>query len=123
MTKIKTTVLAVLGGAAAVTQAGAHAFIDHTDPAVGSSVKQSPAEVRLTFDKAVDAGASSVKVFDAAGKEVDKKDLHADPKDARQMVVSVAGTLGAGAYKVEWRAVSAGDGHVTQGDFVFRVET
>ena len=118
----KVAVLTGIGIFAAIAQAGAHAFIDHAEPAVGSTIKQPPAEVCLLFTESVEAGFSSIKVFDAAGKEVDKKDIHLDPKNPRRLSVSLpASLLGAGTYKVVWRAVSV-DTHITQGDFTFRVE-
>ena len=69
----------------------------------------------------VDSASSSVKVFDASGKEVDGKNVHADPKDGRILIVSLPDTLGTGIYKVVWRAVSK-DTHVTQGDFTITKE-
>ncbi len=117
----KVAILTGIGTLAVVAQAGAHAFIDHAEPAVGSTIKQPPAEVCLLFTESVEAGFSSIKVFDAAGKEVDKKDVHLDPKNPRRLSVSLPASLGAGTYKVVWRAVSV-DTHVTQGDFTFRVE-
>jgi methionine-rich copper-binding protein CopC len=114
-------VLAGLASLATVTQAWAHAFIDHTDPLVGSTLKEPPAEVNLWFTEGLEAGFSSVKVSDAAGKEVDKKDVHFDPKNPRHMSVSLPKGLAAGTYKVEWHAVSV-DTHVTDGNFTFTVQ-
>lgn len=104
-----------------VTSTQAHAFIDHTEPAVGSAVKLPPAEVVLTFTEDLEAKFSRVQVFDAAGREVDRKNVHLDPKNPRRLIVSMTAVPGAGAYKVVWRAVSV-DTHVTNGDFTFRVE-
>lgn len=117
----KALVLAGLASFAALTHSWSHAFIDRTEPKVGETVKQPPAEARLWFTEALEAGFSSVKVFDASGKEVDKKDTHLDPANPRRMSVSLPASLAAGAYKVVWRAVSV-DTHVTTGDFTFRVE-
>ena len=103
------------------THAWAHAFIEHTEPAVGGSVQQPPEQVRLWYNEAVEARFCRLQVFDSAGREVDKKDVHADAKNPRCLVVSLAVIPGAGTYRVVWRAVSV-DTHVTQGDFTFRVE-
>ena len=105
----------------AAAQAHAHAFIDHGEPAVGGTVKTSPATVRLWFTEGLEGGFSRLQVFDAAGKQVDGKDARVDPKNPRLLLVSLPGALGAGMYRVVWRAVSV-DTHVTQGDFTFRVE-
>ena len=100
----------------------AHAFIDRAEPAVGSTVKEPPKTTRLLFTMAVEASTSSLKVFDASGKEVDKQDVRSDPKNPSVLSVSLPAALPAGTYRVEWRAVAAGEGHVTQGSFTFRVE-
>jgi len=113
--------LASLVSLAAVTHARAHAFIDHAEPAVGGTVRQPPAEVDVSFTEGLEAKYSRLQVFDASGKEVDRKDVHLDPKNPKRLVVSLPVALGAGTYKVVWRAVSV-DTHVTNGDFTFRVE-
>ena len=117
----KSLLLAGIVSLAAVSYARAHAAIEHAEPALGGTVKQSPAEVRLSFSEAVEAKFCRLAVFDASGKEVDNKDVHADPKNARQLSVSLLAALGAGEYKVVWRAVAV-DTHVTKGEFTFRVK-
>ena len=97
----------------------AHAFIDHADPAAGGKVQKSPNEVRIWFTEEIESSFSSVQVFDASGKEVDKRDVHLDHSDRALLHVSLP-QLGAGTYKVAWRVVSV-DTHVTNGTFTFRV--
>ena len=116
----RTLALAALVSFAAMTHAWAHAFIDHTDPVVGSAVQQSPAEVRLWYTQGLEPAFSRVQVFDAAGKEVDKKDVHLDPTNNHLLIVSLPAGLGAGTYKVVWRVVSV-DTHPTEGAFKFQV--
>ncbi len=106
-------------GLCAITHAWAHAFIDHTDPVVGNTVKQAPAEVRLWYTQGLEPAFSRVQVFDAAGEEVDKKDVHLDAKNNHLLIVSLP-ALGAGTYKVVWRVVSV-DTHPTEGSFKFQV--
>ena len=113
--------LAALLGLAA-NQGHAHAFIDKTDPLVGGRVKQAPAEVRLWYTQGLEPAFSRVQVFDAAGKEIDKKDVRVDPKNNHLLHVSLPKGLGAGTYKVVWRVVSV-DTHVTEGSFSFRVDS
>ncbi len=113
--------LTALVSLAAMTHARAHALIDHTDPLVGGAIKQAPAEVRLWYTQGLEPAFSRVQVFDAAGKEVDKKDIHLDPKNNHLLIVSLPAGLGAGTYKVVWRVVSV-DTHPTEGAFKFRVE-
>ena len=97
----------------------AHAFLQSAEPSVGSTVQTSPSEVRIRFTENIEPALSSIQVFDASGKEVDKRDLHLDRSDQALMHVSLP-RLGAGIYKVVWRVVSV-DTHVTNGSFTFQV--
>ena len=90
---------------AAVAHAYAHAFVDRTEPAVGSKVKQMPNEVRIWFTEPIELASSSIKVFDATGKQIDKKDVHADTKNKAVLQVSLP-SLTPGTYKVIWRAAT-----------------
>ena len=97
----------------------AHAFLKDADPGVGSTIQTSPGEVRIRFTENIEPAVSSIQVFDASGKEVDKRDLHLDRSDHALLHVSLS-SLGAGTYKVVWRVVSV-DTHVTNGNFTFRI--
>ena len=97
----------------------AHAFLKDAAPAVGSTVRTSPNEVRIRFTENIEPAFSKIQVFNASGKEVDKRDVHLDASDHALLHVSLP-QLGAGIYKVVWRVVSV-DTHVTNGDFTFRV--
>ena len=108
--------LIILAGTARLE---AHAFLKRAEPAVGSTVQTSPAEVRIWFTENIEPAFSTVQVFDASGKEVDKRDVHLDRSDRAVLHVSLP-QLGAGTYKVVWRVVSV-DTHVTNGNFTFRV--
>jgi methionine-rich copper-binding protein CopC len=97
----------------------AHAFLKDADPGVGSTIQTSPGEVRIRFTENIEPAVSSIQVFDASGKEVDKRDLRLDRSDHALLHVSLP-SLGAGIYKVVWRVVSV-DTHVTNGNFTFRI--
>ena len=99
--------------------AHAHAFLDHAEPRVGSVVKAAPSELKLWFNEQIEPAFSSIKVLDAAGRRVDKGDLHVDPAQREVLRISLQ-PISAGAYTVQWRAVSV-DTHVTSGSFGFRV--
>jgi copper resistance protein C len=103
--------LTALGG-----QAHAHAFLEHAEPRVGSTVQAAPARLTLAFTQDIEPAFSSVKVIDAKGRPVDKGDVQVQ---GALMQVSL-GSLGPGDYTVTWRVVSI-DTHVTEGDFVFHV--
>jgi methionine-rich copper-binding protein CopC len=108
--------LIVLTGAARVES---HAFLEDAEPSVGSTIQTSPGDVRIRFTENIEPSFSTIQVFDASGKEVDKRDVHLDRSDRAQLHVSLP-RLGAGIYKVVWRVVSV-DTHVTNGSFTFRV--
>lgn len=97
----------------------AHAFLKEADPGVGSTVQTSPSEVRIRFTENIEPSVSSIQIFDASGKEVDKRNLHLDSSDHALLHVSLP-QLGAGIYKVVWRVVSV-DTHVSNGTFTFRI--
>jgi methionine-rich copper-binding protein CopC len=102
-----------------VSLAGAHAFLDHATPAVGSAVRASPAQVQLWFTQQLEPAFSSVRVLDRSGKQVDKGDPQVDRADATLLRVSLP-RLAPGTYRVTWRVLSV-DTHVTEGDFTFNV--
>lgn len=94
----------------------AHAFLDRASPPVGSTVRDSPPEVRLKFTQELEPAFSTLTVQDASGRRVDKGDAKIA---ADTMRVSLP-ALQPGRYKVTWRALSV-DTHVTEGDFTFEV--
>jgi copper resistance protein C len=102
-----------------VARAEAHAFLKRAEPAIGSTVQTSPNEVRIWFTENIEPAFSSIQVFDASGKEVDKRDARLDRSNQALLHVSLP-RLGSGTYKVLWRVVSV-DTHVTNGSFTFRV--
>ncbi|MBV9891700.1 MAG: copper resistance protein CopC [Rhizobacter sp.] len=97
----------------------AHAFLEHAEPRVGSVVKTAPSELRLSFSEPIEGAFSTAKVLDAAGRRVDKGDVRVEPAERGVLRVSLL-PLAAGAYTVQWRAVSV-DTHVTTGSFGFRI--
>ncbi len=101
--------------------AWAHAFLDHAEPKVGSTITNSPRELKLWFTQNLEPAFSSVQVQDAQGKpEVDKKDVHLDEKNKSLMIAALP-HLPAGTYTVIWRVVST-DTHRTQGRFKFTIK-
>jgi hypothetical protein len=103
--------LVLLGGAAA----HAHAFLDHANPRVGSTVRSAPREVTLWFTQKLEPAFSSAQVRDASGARVDQ----GARAEGMQLHVAVK-PLPPGTYKVHWRVLSV-DTHTTEGSFSFRV--
>lgn len=97
-----------------------HAFPDHSDPRVGSTVTVSPDRIRIWFDSALEPAFSSIMVHTESGAMVDKRDGRVDPSDPTLLEVSVP-PLPPGAYHVMWSVV-ARDGHRTSGEFKFTIK-
>jgi len=119
---------AVLALAACVLLAGpvaaalAHASLVSSVPAEGSSVPRSPATVVLTFGEDPDPDRSLVQILDEHGRTVPGvSPVEAVPGKPLEVQVTLSSTLGTGVFSVNWRSVSATDGHVDNGAFAFGV--
>lgn len=113
-------VLGLLTFLSMVTRSNAHAFIVRAEPRVGSKVETAPTDVRIWFSEDVQSASSSIQVFDANGKRVDKSNTHRDPANHALINVSLASGLKPGNYHVVWRVMSV-DTHATNGDFRFEI--
>jgi copper resistance protein C len=92
-----------------------HAFLDHADPRVGSTVASSPGQVTLHFTQNLESKFSSASVRNGAGARVDQ----GSSVSGSVIHVSVK-ALPPGTYRVSWRVLSV-DTHTTQGSFSFHV--
>jgi copper resistance protein C len=113
-------VVAALSIIAATVRVEAHAFLVRAEPRVGSKVNKGPTEVRVWFSETVQAGVSSIQVFDVSGKQVDRRDTHSDRANRAVLCVSLLPALTPGSYKVIWRVTSM-DTHLTDGNFHFQI--
>jgi copper transport protein len=98
----------------------AHALLLSSNPLPNAVLATSPAQVELFFSEPVAQGLSSLIVFDSNGLQADQKDMRVDPSNPTRMTVSLP-ALETGVYTVSWKAVSATDGHQTEGAFTFSV--
>jgi methionine-rich copper-binding protein CopC len=103
--------------AAGAVGAQAHAYLDHADPRVGSTVSP-PREVRMWFTQALEPKFSSAQLRSSAGAVVGSGRV--DPADPKELVIPVRG-LAPGQYKVFWKILSV-DTHRTEGSFGFEVK-
>ncbi len=97
-----------------------HAFPDHSDPRVGSTVTGFTSRVRIWFDSDLEPAFSTIMVHNMDGKMVDKRDGRVDPSDPKLLEISVP-ALPAGSYLVIWNVV-ARDGHRTMGQYTFTIK-
>ena len=98
----------------------AHAFLDHSDPAVGSTVPTSPPQMHLWFTQELEPAFSWVTVSDKSGASVNDGPASIDPSNKSELDVKLK-PLPAGTYTVKWHALSV-DTHTTEGDFTFQVK-
>lgn len=106
-------------GVSFASSVGAHAFLDHAKPAVGSTVHGPPTKVELWFTQQLEPAFSNAQVVDPNGKRVDRDDAAVDAADPTLLRVSLP-PLAPGRYRVTWRVLSV-DTHVTEGDYSFEV--
>ena len=110
----------VLGVLAIGTTAFGHAFLDRSEPRVGATVSKAPTAVNIWYTQQPEPAFSRIEVCNSDGKQIDKKDTHADEKDPKELIVSLP-ELPPGTYKVVWHVLSV-DTHKTQGDFKFTIQ-
>ncbi|HUF89941.1 MAG TPA: copper resistance protein CopC [Gemmatimonadota bacterium] len=94
-----------------------HARLVSSTPAEDDTLAASPPALRLVFSESIEAALSSVRVVSARGSAVVR--VRADSMDARVLVGDLA-PLPPGAYRVDWRIVSA-DGHPVEGSYGFTI--
>jgi len=100
--------------------ASAHAFPDHSDPAVGGTVATAPAQVRIWFTEALEPTFSTMTVTDTKGDSVGQGKANVDKTDPKLLELGLK-PVPPGTYRVKWRVISV-DTHQTQGDFTFTVK-
>ncbi len=98
----------------------AHAFPDHSEPRVGSTIEGSPAFVRIWFDGALESAFTTIMVKDSSGGNVDRGDGRVNPSDPTLLEAELP-QLSPGTYRVIWD-VLARDGHRTKGDYTFKIK-
>ena len=112
--------LAVLAISLLATSANAHPKLNSVSPAADVSSKVSPTEIKLNFSEGVIAKLSGVEIKNESGKAIPTGVPVTDPKDQKQLVVSLPGPLMAGHYTVTWHAISE-DTHRVKGEYSFGV--
>ncbi len=104
----------------ATSAASAHATFVRSSPAPNSVLDIAPQQVTLWFSEPIEPGFSTIAVLFEDGSTADAGDSPVSPADQTQLSASLANTR-AGTYLVSWRVLSAVDGHITSGSWVFSV--
>ncbi len=112
--------LAALLAAVAAGPASAHALLEATTPDRGAALDAAPREVVLRFSEAVEIEFGAVRVYDAAGKEVQAGSAFHPGGDDSAVAVRLRDGLPDGGYTTTYRVISA-DSHPISGGFVFGV--
>lgn len=108
-----------VGALWAPATAEAHAHLDRSLPAAGSTSAEAPKEILLWFTEALETKFSSIEVRDAKGVAVQDGTAGGVPGNTAQLRIKLK-PLTPGTYTVKWRVLSV-DTHRSQGDFKFRV--
>jgi copper transport protein len=98
----------------------AHAVPTTMRPAANAVLQEAPHEIAIRFSERVEARASSLRIFDAHGTRLDDGTAAVVPGDPWLYHVTLP-LIEAGVYTVSWRIMSADDGHITEGAYVFVV--
>ncbi len=91
-----------------------HAKLLESSPAAGAEITGSPPALTLTFNEDVRLG---VLKLTTAGQAVPVV-IDPNPPAARVVTIKLP-SLRAGAYEVQWSALTPSDGHVVKGRYTF----
>jgi copper transport protein len=98
----------------------AHAGLRVSSPIEGATLGDTPSVVQLTFWEKPEPALSVIHVIDTRGATYDIGRPALVPGDNVSLSVTVR-ALGTGVYTVNWRVVSAVDGHASAGSYAFGV--
>jgi copper transport protein len=98
----------------------AHAALRFSTPMEGATLGDTPSTIRLALTEKPEAALSEIHVIDRSGivYDVGRPSLAAD--DPMSLTIAVR-PLPTGVYTVNWRVVSAIDGHAAAGAYAFGV--
>ncbi len=123
MSRLRTSLALTLALALiAAGVASAHADLVRSNPAANSTLDVAPTTITIDFSEAIEPAFSKITVLFEDGATADNGDSAVSPIDPRQLTVSLREAR-QGTYIVSWRVLSAVDGHITSGAFVFSVGT
>ena len=98
-----------------------HSQLVSSSPGAGQVVATSPTQIRLVFSEPIEGRYTSLDLLDGTGKQLLGGVGSVDPADPNALIVQVVDPLPSGVYSLNWRAVSAADGHATNGFLSFGV--
>src|SRR5687767_591602 len=113
---------AAIVGALLITSGSvaAHGGLRRADPPAGAALGAAPKIIRLFFTEPPEASLSDIAVVDLKGTAYQDGRPQAVPGDPLSLTVPLR-RLEKGVYIVNWRVVSAVDGHLTSGSYAFGI--
>jgi copper transport protein len=118
--QIAATLLACAALLSAAPAAFAHAQLLGTSPASGATLATQPKLVVFKFGENVGGTLGAVRVYDAAGNEVDNASVSHPAGNAHSIAVGLRPQLPDGTYTATYRVISA-DTHIVYGGLVFNI--
>ena len=112
--------LALCVQTALLSVALAHAELVRSDPADNSAMVKAPDTVRLWFSEPVAPGFTGARILNEHDRPVPGVLVHIDASDPTLLVLKLP-ALPDGVYTVAFTALSAADGHTTQGHIAFKI--
>jgi copper resistance protein C len=98
----------------------AHAIMVKAQPAVDSTIAESPKQVDVWFNDKVGSEYKALAVINSAGKRVDNKNIEQETFDQSHLYITVP-DLPPDTYTVRYRVVSI-DTHIVTGKFKFTIK-
>ena len=102
----------------------AHSQLVSSQPGAGETLPAPPIEIRLAFSEPIDPRYTSLDLLDGTGRAILLGVGAPDPTDQHILVAAIPpGTALPldSLYTIDWRALSAADGHTTDGFLTFGV--
>jgi copper transport protein len=118
--QIAATLLACVASLSAAPAAFAHAQLIGSAPASGATLAVQPKLVIFKFGENVGGTLGAVRVYDAAGNDVDDANVSHPAGDAHDIAVGLRPQLPDGTYTATYRVISA-DTHIVYGGLVFSI--
>jgi copper transport protein len=118
--QIAATLLACAALLSTAPAALAHAQLLGTSPASGATLAVQPKLVVFKFGENVGGTLGAVRVYDAAGNEVDDASVSHPGGNAHAIAVGLRAQLPDGTYTATYRVISA-DTHIVYGGLVFNI--
>jgi copper transport protein len=118
--QIAATLIACAALLSAAPAAFAHAQLLGTSPASGATLATQPKLVVFKFGENVGGTLGAVRVYNAAGNEVDNASVSHPAGNGHSIAVGLRAQLPDGTYTATYRVISA-DTHIVYGGLVFNI--